>query len=304
MSTATRQTAPRSPLASAVIAFAVVLLASLVWLLAGDPADETAPPAGARSATKEVPLEAPITPAPAVEVAAPAESVESLPLSATAEAEEPAIVSDAKRLEAQVLADARPSADTGGSGDAATSTTNPKSDACVRTALALAEHSPVEALRWALAQPPEDAGAAVIAAAYEVSRAQPLEALNALTDLPPSDERNMAVIYTASQWASLESKPAAEWVRKFPPGILRDWACSAVAIAMAEHEPWQAADFAATEIADGVQLRTTAVAVAQRWAQRQPAAAAAWAEKFPEGPLRDDIIREIDIQRSMRGVSR
>ncbi len=176
--------------------------------------------------------------------------------------------------------------------------TDPESDACLQAALALAEKSPGDALRWAIAQPREHAGAAIIAAAYEAARSQPLEALGALADLPGSLERDAALTHTASQWALREPQAAVTWAGQFPSGMLHDQVASAVAIALADHEPWTAADFAATQIADAVQLRTTAVSVAQRWAQQAPAAARAWAAKFPAGSLREDLIREIRVQES------
>jgi|GEM_PF-6085698 len=168
----------------------------------------------------------------------------------------------------------------------------------VATALRLAEGSPLEALRWATAQPPEFAGPAILAAASEAAREHPAEALNALVSLPSSPERTDGLVRAAAQWAALDAARATGWAAGLPAGDLRERACTAIAIAMADHDPRAAADFVATQIADGLSLRTAAVSVAQRWAQQDPAAAREWADQFPAGPTREDALREIAVQQT------
>jgi len=170
--------------------------------------------------------------------------------------------------------------------------------ACLQTALRMAQTAPLEALRWAAKQPEEISGPAVIATASEAARENPVASLNALAELIPSAERDAAIIHAAAQWGLLEPAAAAAWASGLPANELRERACTAVALALAERDPRGAADFVATQMAEGVPLRTATVGVVQRWAQRDPAAATHWVSQFPAGPLRDDAEREIQVQQT------
>jgi hypothetical protein len=167
-------------------------------------------------------------------------------------------------------------------------------------AVALAQASPIDALRWASALPLAERATAVVAAANEAARTKPAEALAALVELDSSADRDAAITHAASQWAVLDPKGAAAWAADGAPGELREQTCSAVAIAIAERDPRTAAGFVASQMADGVSLRTAAVAVAQRWAQQDGDAAKAWAEQFPEAALRENALKEIEFQRRQR----
>lgn len=164
------------------------------------------------------------------------------------------------------------------------------------TAIAIAQNSPTEALRWAKSLPESERAPAVVAAANETARTKPSEALAALVELEPSFERDAALAHAASQWATIDAKGASAWAAEGAPGELREEICSAVAIAMAEGDPKAAAEFLATQMADGLSVKTAAVAVVQRWAQKDAKAAKAWAEQFPPGPIREDALREIEVQ--------
>jgi hypothetical protein len=164
------------------------------------------------------------------------------------------------------------------------------------TAIAIAQNSPTEALRWAKSLPESERAAAVVAAANESARTKPAEALAVLVELEASSERDAALAHAASQWANVDPKGAAAWASNGAPGELREQLCSAVSIAMAENDPMAAAEFLATQMADGVSVKTAAVAVVQRWAQQDAKAAKDWVEKFPPGPIREDALREIEVQ--------
>ncbi len=154
-----------------------------------------------------------------------------------------------------------------------------------------------------MAEPRELAGPAIVAASLEAAREHPADALTALAELPPSAERDEAIVHATAQWGALDPRAASAWASGLPANELRERACTAAAVAMADRDPHAAADFVATQMTEGLSLRTAAVAVAQRWAQQDAPAARAWAGQFPTGPLREDALREITVQQSVANGS-
>jgi hypothetical protein len=138
-----------------------------------------------------------------------------------------------------------------------------------------------EAVQWMRQLPGEgERTDALATAAYEAARTQPIEALTLASELPPGESRNDLVIHAASQWAAQAPAEAAQWASRIPDGNLRQRVLAEVATAWGESDPVAAATFAV-------------VGVVQRWAPKQPAAAAAWVAEFPAGTLRDTAIQEL-----------
>jgi hypothetical protein len=173
----------------------------------------------------------------------------------------------------------------------------------IDTVLTLAQNSPSEALRWAKSLPAGERPLAVIAAANEAARATPADALEALAELEPSSERDTALAHAASQWAALDPQGAVEWAAAGVPGELREQICSSVAISIASADPPAAAEFVATQMRDGVSLRTAAISVVQRWAQQDARAATGWVEEFPAGALRDEALGAINVQQRLNATT-
>jgi hypothetical protein len=282
MSDQHRQFHIRSALFAAFVAAAALAVAVLIWVMAED-GPETRDTAG-NSPIAAAPLNVQTAPVETKQFHA-ATAAPARPVVTKSAAEPPATT----RMEPPAALPDQPARHSA------------ESEAQVRTVLALAERSPQQALRWALAQPRRHSEAAIITAAYEAAREHPANALGALAQLPSSAERNAAIAHAAGQWGARDGVAASAWAGQLAPGDLREHACSALAVAMAERDPRAAADFVATQISDGVLLKTAAVAVAQRWAQQQPAAAKAWAEQFAPGPIRDDALREIAAQSAVVG---
>lgn len=172
----------------------------------------------------------------------------------------------------------------------------------VETAIGLAQSSSAQALRWAANLPAPERAPALIAAANEMARTNPAEALAVLVELDPSSERDTALAHAAGQWAALDPGGAADWAAEGSPSELREQICSAVAIGMADRDPRGAAEFISAQMSEGVSLRTAAISVVQRWAQIDDLAAKDWAQQFPSGPLRNDALREIEVQRAAKAA--
>jgi len=151
-----------------------------------------------------------------------------------------------------------------------------------------------EAVQWLRQLPGEgERTEALVTAAYEAARTQPVEALNLATDLPPGESRNDLIIHAASQWAAQAPAAAAEWASRIPDGNLREQVMAEVSTAWGETDPVAAATFATQSLAPGKPQSDAVVGVVQRWAPKQPAAAAAWVAEFPAGALRDTALEEL-----------
>jgi len=161
-------------------------------------------------------------------------------------------------------------------------------------AIAWANQDLSGAVQWMRQLPGEgERTDALVTAAYEAARTQPVEALNLASELPPGESRNDLIIHAASQWAAQAPEDAAEWASHMPDANLRQRVLAEVATAWAESDPVTAATFAAQSLPPGKPQSDALVGVVQRWAPREPAAAAAWVAEFPAGTLRDTALQEL-----------
>jgi hypothetical protein len=151
-----------------------------------------------------------------------------------------------------------------------------------------------EAVQWVQQLPGEgERTDALVAAAYEAARSQPVEALKLASELPAGDSRNDLITHAASQWAAQAPEDAAEWAGRIPDDNLRQRVLAEIATAWGESDPEAAATFAAKMLTPGKPQSDAVVGVVQRWAPKQPAAAAAWVDQFPAGTLRDTALQEL-----------
>jgi hypothetical protein len=151
-----------------------------------------------------------------------------------------------------------------------------------------------EAAQWLRQLPGEaEQAGALVTAAYEAARTQPVEALKLASEVPAGEPRNDLIIHAASQWAAQAPADAAEWASRIPDSNLRQRVLAEVATAWGESDPMAAATFAAQTLAPGKPQSDAVVGVVQRWAPKEPAAAAAWVAEFPAGTLRDTALQEL-----------
>ena len=97
----------------------------------------------------------------------------------------------------------------------------------------------------------------------------------------------------AQQWATVDMPAALAWVREQAPGEVRDDLTARIGYLWAESDPAAAAGFVIASTTPGPAQEEAAISVLHRWSRRDPAAARAWAECFPEGPLRDRALLEV-----------
>lgn len=91
----------------------------------------------------------------------------------------------------------------------------------------------------------------------------------------------------ASTWAEAHPDKAAEWAGNLTPGPVKETAQVAVAGEIAKEDPSKAADIFAPEIASGENLNLV-ISIADIWASTDPAEAAGWVDRMPDGPSKNE----------------
>jgi hypothetical protein len=95
------------------------------------------------------------------------------------------------------------------------------------------------------------------------------------------------------QWAEQDAAAAYAYATNKPAGDPRDRLLNRVAFVIAKENPARAAKLVAEEILPGGLQDEAAISVIHQWALRDAQAAAAWAQLFPNGALRDRAIKEV-----------
>ena len=97
----------------------------------------------------------------------------------------------------------------------------------------------------------------------------------------------------ALQWASTDLPAARAWAETQPPSEFRSELVMRIGFALAHNDPEAAARYVVRETAPGPIQTEAAITVLHQWLQRDPDAAAAWANEFPAGPLRERALQEV-----------
>ncbi len=128
------------------------------------------------------------------------------------------------------------------------------------------------------------------ATAYEIAQTQPEEAIRLAMGLPNGSAREALIAHSALEWAANDPQAAAKWAEGTKPGAAREKALRAVATALGDTDPIAAATLALNSMKAGRPMEDALVSIVQRWAQKDPANAAAWVAQFPDGSLRDAAV--------------
>ena len=97
------------------------------------------------------------------------------------------------------------------------------------------------------------------------------------------------------QWADQNEPAARAYALNKPPGEERDRLLSRVAFARSKENPADAAKLVGEWISPGEVQNEAAISVLHQWALRDPDAALAWAQLFPEESLRGRALKEVEV---------
>jgi hypothetical protein len=97
----------------------------------------------------------------------------------------------------------------------------------------------------------------------------------------------------AQLWAAQDMQSASAWALAKPAGEQRDRLLQRIAVAESSANPDEAARLISEKMSPGQFQNEAAISVLYQWAQKDAAAAQAWAESFPAGDFRDRAIKEV-----------
>lgn len=145
---------------------------------------------------------------------------------------------------------------------------------------------------------------ALQALAEETVRTQPAVALDMAGRLAPGQERDQLTIRALSEWATLEPVSAMRWMARVDDPVLQRQMMAALIPVIANMDGNSGAQLTVAWLKPGAEQERIAVAVAQRWAQESPSAAAEWVSRFPEGRMRmaavDNLVKIWNAQQQER----
>jgi len=154
-----------------------------------------------------------------------------------------------------------------------------------------AESDPVNALAWARKLPlGEFREASLAAVGHEAVRNHPLLAIDAASEVADPAVQDALVCRALGEWAARDPDEALRWAVDVTEPDFRQLTVASAAIASAERDPLGAALLVRKSMSPGAEQDRAITSVVLRWVQKDPMAAAAWVESFPDAPLRRDAV--------------
>jgi hypothetical protein len=156
-----------------------------------------------------------------------------------------------------------------------------------------ARQNPHEALNWlqsADAGQARDTVAEIVCA--RVADSNPAEAVS-LAERYSGGCSNL-LENLVHQWSDQNEPAATAYAISKPPGEERDRLLSRVAFTRSKESPIEAAKLVAEWISPGELQNEAAISVLHQWALRDPNAALAWAQTFPNDGLRARAVTEVE----------
>ncbi|WP_367871982.1 hypothetical protein [Luteolibacter sp. Populi] len=108
----------------------------------------------------------------------------------------------------------------------------------------------------------------------------------------------------ATRWAAADFEAALSWAEESPRGAGSDRVFSQLVQARAVTAPAEAAAMLSESALSGAPHEEAAVAIVHQWLLKDPEAVRQWVDRFPEGPVKDRAMGEIQEMKSLGNSSR
>jgi hypothetical protein len=173
-------------------------------------------------------------------------------------------------------------------------TTNPPaSEEAVLTRLReWAGKDPESALAWGQQQPDNQERNEVLAdACFQIARTDPRRAVMLAEQFHLNPDA--VVENLVQQWAAKDLTAAYGWIAAQPADGQRNALATGLTFIWSQSEPLNAAQFVVQQMEPGPAQDEAIIMVLHQWALADRAAAGAWAQQFPESPLRNRALNEL-----------
>jgi len=159
----------------------------------------------------------------------------------------------------------------------------------------VAAKNPEEVLKEILKWPPgEKRDEALEKVCYGVAQNDPAAALDLAQRLQLDQRPGDLMGNIVQQWAGGDLASAYDWVSQQPSGEQHDNLLARIAYIYAQSNPADAANLVMQEMDSGGTQIEAAMMVLHQWGLRDLAAATRWVETFPDGPLRERAVKELE----------
>jgi hypothetical protein len=129
---------------------------------------------------------------------------------------------------------------------------------------------------------------------FGLAERDPAKAVELAQTLHFEEKPGAVVENLVEKWANADLSAALIWADGQPAGEHREQYISRVAFVWSQSAPADAARWVVEQIPPGPSQVEAVVMVVHQWARQDRAAASAWVEIFPEGPLRNHAINELN----------
>lgn len=135
---------------------------------------------------------------------------------------------------------------------------------------------------------------ALAAVCFGVAQSNPPDAIKLAQSLHLDEQPVGPMENLVQQWASSDLDSTLAWTDQQPAGTQRDALMSQVACILSQTDPKEAANLVLNQISPGSSQDEAVMMVLHQWAVQNLAAAAGWVENFPETPLRERALAELE----------
>jgi hypothetical protein len=128
----------------------------------------------------------------------------------------------------------------------------------------------------------------------EIAATNPAAALELAARLDPSQHPGDLMEDIVQQWANGDPLAAAAWAKLNTSGEEQSLLLQRVGFVLSQTSPVDAAEFVQAEIPQGPVQDEAIMTVVNQWGNKDLAAAASWVKTFPEGPLQQRAVVELE----------
>ncbi|MGH8048103.1 MAG: hypothetical protein ACREKL_12745, partial [Chthoniobacterales bacterium] len=155
-----------------------------------------------------------------------------------------------------------------------------------------ADLDPNGLLAWMRKLPPVERTHMVDEVRFELASNDPSSAIPLIEMTTSFDKQDDILNTVANYWAGLDPKAAKQWAESQTDPAVRDVIYSGIVEALSAYNSSEATALA-VKISDSTRREQACRSIASAWADRDPVAAAKWAEKLPAGDERQTAVESL-----------
>ena len=155
------------------------------------------------------------------------------------------------------------------------------------------ENDPSAAASWVTNLPPGDTRVSMTESlCFELARTNPLWAMHLAVELPEGSRQDDLIAGIAAEWAVKDHNAALTWVNEVSGEALKEKLFSSLAKVVVDADPAQAVELA-LYLSPETRRNDALLGIVQRWAQNEPATAAAWVQQSEDFSFRTQAMKEL-----------